>query len=64
MKIVATVTNCAQIGMDSFRDINESRVFDENRTIRDILAWAETINGRPITNINMIQFSTYTGESL
>jgi len=64
MKIVATVTNCAQVGMDSFRDIHESRVFDENRSIKDILSWAETMTGKPVTNIGMIQFSSYTGESI
>ena len=64
MKIVATVSNCVQVGMDNFRDVNTSRVFDENRTIKDILQWASTETGKPVTCIGMIQFSDYTGESL
>ena len=64
MKIVATVSNCVQVGMDNFRDINTSRVFDENRTVRDILQWASTETGKPVTSIGMIQFSDYTGESI
>lgn len=64
MRIVATISNCVQVGMDSFRDVHESRVFDESRTIREILSWAENMTGKPVTSINMIQFSTYTGESI
>ena len=42
MKIAATITDCIQVGMDSWRDVSATKVFDSSEPINDILAWAKT----------------------
>ena len=64
MSIIATVTKTVQIGSNSFRDINTSREFEENRSISDILSWARTTLNQDYVSICEIQFSDMTGKSL
>ena len=63
MKIVATLNEAVQIGPDTFRMEATSRVFDECRTIRDIIEWAKACGLKDV-RISQIQLSDYTGESL
>lgn len=64
MKITATVTDCVQVGVDAFRDIHTSRVFDTSRPIDDVLRWAALTLKKHTVGINEIQFSEHTGESV
>lgn len=64
MKIVCTVSDCIQVAQNEHRDISTSRVFDESRTIADILTWASAELGKKVICIGMIKFSDYTGESI
>lgn len=61
MKIAATVTKCAQFGVDSFRDIHTTKVFDaETARIRDILTWASKELGSQVNSIGAVQLSDYS----
>jgi len=64
MAIVVTVSDCVQVGIDEFRDKRVSRVFEENRSIADILSWARATLGREAVGICDVVFSEYTGTSL
>lgn len=64
MEIVATVTICVTVGVDSFRDHHISRCFSEDRTIKDILSWAKLELGRDDVCIGDIVLSDYTGKSI
>lgn len=44
MKIAVTVTVCHQIGIETWRDFNTTKVFDENSTIKEIDAWIKSID--------------------
>ena len=44
MKIAVTVTVCQQIGMETWKDIHTTKVFEENSTIKDIDNWIKTID--------------------
>ena len=63
MKVVATVTNCVQVGMDQFRDRNISRVFNGDKTLQDLIKWAADTTGDKNIDICDLKLSVYTGES-
>ena len=44
MKIAATISDCHQVGMDEWRDVNVTRVFDSSDSIDSMIAWAKTIS--------------------
>lgn len=64
MSIIATVTICRQVSVDSYRDHHISREFEEDRSIDDVISWAKTMVGREYISICDIQFSEMTGKSL
>ncbi len=45
-KVAVTVITCIQIGMDTWKDVGTTKVFDQNSSIGDILIWARTIGGK------------------
>lgn len=57
MKIIATVCNCGQIGMDEFRDYHVSNIFNGDSKISDIIAWANKVLGKNNAGICDIKFS-------
>lgn len=63
MKVVATVTNCAQVGIDQWRDKNISRVFNGDKTLQDLIRWAADETSNNNIDICDIKLSVYTGES-
>ena len=60
--IVATISFCEQIGENEFIQRRFGRVFSADRSISDILQWAENM-GIKDADINNIQFSDYAGSS-
>jgi hypothetical protein len=44
MKTAVTVTFCVQIGMETWRDVNTTKVFEETATLKEIIDWAKTID--------------------
>lgn len=48
-KVCATVSFCAQVGIDQWRDINRSRVFPMTSTLVEILEWANRGRSNPET---------------
>lgn len=44
MKIAITVTQCRQIGIDTWKDLHTTKVFDEGATIKEINEWIQTID--------------------
>lgn len=44
MKIVGTVTQCVQVGVDSWQDFRHSKIFDASSSISDINAFAKNIH--------------------
>lgn len=42
MKIAVTITICAQIGIETWRDIHKTQIFDDTATISEIMAWVST----------------------
>lgn len=55
MKIAATVSNCTQVTQSDFRDIHNTKVFDENSTIKEIFEWGKRYG--KITHFNEILLS-------
>ena len=53
MKIVATKTSLKQIGPDDWMVNRESKIFDIDSTIKDVLFWANT------DSISEIEFSRF-----
>ena len=39
MKTAVTVINAVQIGMDEYRDLKTTKIFDDNTTIGEIKDW-------------------------
>lgn len=39
MKTAVTITNCVQTGMDNFKDVKTTKVFDDNTTLLEIKEW-------------------------
>ena len=39
MKTAVTVINTVQIGMDEYRDLKTTKIFDDNTTIGEIKDW-------------------------
>lgn len=64
MAIVVTVTDCKQVGMNAYRDIHTSRIFEPHRTIDDMLSWARATLGKDSISICDLQLSEFTGSSL
>ncbi len=64
MKIVVTVSDCVQVGMNTFRDINTSRVFNADAKIEDVLHWAKVILKREYVGICDLQFSSCDEDSV
>ena len=44
MKTAVTVTTCVQIGIETWRDVCTTKVFDQNATLGDIDKWVRTID--------------------
>tara|TARA_R110002020_G_C15840951_1_gene735159 strand:+ start:417 stop:596 length:180 start_codon:yes stop_codon:yes gene_type:complete len=44
MKTAVTVTNCVQIGIETWRDVCTTKVFDENATLGEIDQWVKSID--------------------
>ncbi len=54
MKIVATIAECVQVGMDEYKDRNYSKVFDTAQSFDDIINWASAkIKGMTIHTIRI-----------
>ena len=64
MAIVATVTGCKQVGENAYRDIHTSSVFEETRSIGDIISWAKATTGNEHISICEILLSEFTGSSI
>lgn len=64
MSIIATVTGCKQVGIDSFRDVHTSREFDETRPITEVIEWAKSVLGKDYQSINDVKFSEITRTTL
>lgn len=43
MKIAVTVTNCQQIGIETYRDFHTTKVFEEIATLKEIDEWIKSI---------------------
>jgi len=61
-KITVTITDCVQVGIDSFKDKRYSRVYCTSMSIDTILNWAKSVGIKNPT-INDLEFSDYTGSS-
>ena len=61
-KIVATISQAVQIGVDEWKQYYMSRVFSVTRPIKDMLTWAES-EGFKNPQICDLTLSEYTGES-
>lgn len=44
MKTAVTVTTCVQIGIETWRDICTTMIFDENSTLGEIDEWVKSID--------------------
>jgi hypothetical protein len=55
MKVAATIVHCKQVGMDTWRDIKKTKVFDSSQSIDDMIAWAKREN--PANTFHDIEFS-------
>lgn len=44
METAVTVTTCVQIGIETWRDINRTKVFNETSTLGEIDAWIKSID--------------------
>ena len=62
-KIVVTLSQAVQIGIDEWKQHKVSRVFSVNRSFRDLLEWAEA-EGIKNPQASDLQISEYTGESV
>lgn len=62
-KIVVTISAAVQIGVDEWKQVYTSRVFSADRSIKDMLLWAET-EGFKEPKIYDLQLSEYSGESI
>ena len=60
---IATVTNAGQNGPESWNQRRISREFAVNRSIQDVLTWAESM-GFENPRISDIVLSEYTGSSI
>ena len=60
---IATVTNAGQTGPESWNQRRISREFTVNRSIQDVLKWAENM-GFENPRISDIVLSEYTGTSV
>ena len=62
-KIVVTISQAIQIGMDSWKQHHVSRVFLISRPFKDMLSWAES-QGFKNPQVSDLILSEYTGESI
>jgi len=44
MKTAVIVTTCVQIGIETYRDVCITKVFDENATLGEIDKWVKSID--------------------
>lgn len=44
LEIAVTVTTCKQIGIETWRDINTTKVFNQNSTLKEIDDWVKSID--------------------
>ena len=61
-KIVVTLSQPVQIGVDEWKQVRTSRVFSVSRPIADMLRWAKS-EGVVNPTISDLALSEYTGES-
>jgi len=62
-QIVVTIRKCVQIGPDDYEMEAISGVFAINRSIKDMLKWAESC-GFKDAKIGDLHFSEYAGSSI
>ena len=62
--ITAILKRVDQVGPNDWHTYRWSRNFDENRPIKDILNWANSMLGCKETKITDIEFADYTGDSI
>jgi len=55
MKTAVIVTKCVQIGIDTWRDVSRTKVFDETATLKKIQEWVHTIDKS--ASLSAVQFS-------
>jgi|JI6StandDraft_1071083.scaffolds.fasta_scaffold584535_2 hypothetical protein len=56
MQVAATILTTKQIGIDTWRDISTTKVFDISASIKDILDWANSIEkGFTISTIKITE---------
>jgi hypothetical protein len=44
MKISVTITTCYQIGIETWRNVNTTMVFEETTTVKEINDWLKSID--------------------
>jgi hypothetical protein len=60
MKTGITITDTIQIGMDEFKDIKKTKVFDDNTTLLEIKEWIKSESPFTKVPINEISLSSVT----
>ena len=59
MKTAVTIINCIQTGMDNFKDVKTTKVFDDNVTLLEIKEW---VNAASVSKKNISEISLGTVE--
>lgn len=55
MKIAVTVTDCIQIGCETWQDITKTKIFDSSESFDTILTWAKKIRSDHV--VSSLKFS-------
>jgi len=56
MKIAVTVTDCVQVGIDTWKNVGKTRVFDSSDSIDSMIEWAKSLN--KAFDFNSLQMTT------
>jgi len=59
-KVIATVCECVQIGLDEFKYVRTSAVFSTSCQLSEIIKWAGIVGRITNPNISDIKFSIYS----
>ena len=60
MKIAVTISNCVQVGIDQWRDVNRTKIFDSADSVDSMIRWAQTIN--PVHDFDSLKMSVVIKE--
>lgn len=60
-KVCATICRAVQVGVNEWDDVRNSKIFNIESSIKDVLDWATSTLREPVT-INSIKFSTIDDE--